>query len=545
VALLLVDLAALPAETPSTAPPPLTFVDIAQAAGLRWPITAINKGPRYLVETMGGGGGFLDYDGDGLLDVYLVAYTELPQGSPPAAPHDILYRNNGDGTFTDVTARAGIDHRMAGMGLATGDFDNDGWTDFFVTGFGQSHLYRNNRNGTFTDVTGKAGVDDLRWGTSAAFFDYDGDGRLDLFVANYIDLDLKAPFPCTMIEGFPYCRIADFKGSAPTLYHNNGDGTFKDVSREAGILSHRGKGLGVVAVDFDNDGRVDVFQANDSDPNFLFRNKGDGTFEEIALGAQVAYDPQGRVRAGMGADAADVAGNGLFDFFVTNFAGETNAYYRNLGDKTFEEVTYALGLGTVSIPMSGFGARFLDFDDDGATDLMVANGHPFEIIQKVNPPYHYADPPFLFRNDGRQFRDVAALHGEALRQPYAGRGLAVGDIDNDGDPDVLLLCIGRPPLLLRNDGGNRNHWLGLRLVGHQSNRDAVGARVVVTAAGRRQEGRRLGGTSYCSASDPRLLFGLGSSPRATRVEVYWPRGRRTVIEDVAADRYLTVEEPDS
>ncbi len=541
--LLLLSRAPLPADVREGPQP--TFVDIAQSAGLRWPIAAINKGPRYLVETMGGGGGFLDYDGDGLLDVYLVAYTELPQGSPPVAPHDALYRNNGDGTFTDVTRKAGIDHHMAGMGLATGDFDNDGWTDFFVTGFRESHLYRNNGDGTFTDVTAKAGVNDLRWGVGAAFFDYDGDGRLDLFVANYIDLDLEAPFPCRLIEQLPYCRIADFKGSPPTLYRNNGDGTFKDVTRETGLLEHRGKGMGVVAVDYDNDGRIDVFQANDSDPNFLFRNRGDGTFAEVALTAQVAYDPQGRVRAGMGVDAADLQGRGLFDLFVTNFTGETNAYFRNLGDRTFEEVTYALGLGTVSLPVSGFGARFLDYDNDGLADLVVANGHPFEIIDKVNPPYHYAEPPFLFRNDGSQFTEVAALHGEALRQARSGRGLAVGDIDNDGAPDILLLSIGRPPALLRNDGGNRNHWLGFRLIGHRSNRDAVGARVLVTAGGRRQEGRRLGGTSYGSASDPRLLFGLGAARSAERVEVVWPSGRRTLREDVIADQYLTVEEPDS
>jgi hypothetical protein len=542
-AMLMLSRAPLPAAVSEGSRP--TFVDIAPSAGLRWAIATINKGPRYLVETMGGGGGLLDYDGDGLLDVYLVAYTELPQGSPSVAPRDALYRNNGDGTFTDVTAKAGIGHHMAGMGLATGDFDNDGWTDFYVTGFRESHLYRNEGDGTFTDVTAKAGVGNSGWGVGAAFLDYDGDGRLDLFVANYIDLDLAAPFPCSMIEQLPYCRIADFKGSPPTLYRNHGDGTFKDVTREAGLLEHRGKGMGVVAVDYDNDGRVDVFQANDSDPNFLFKNRGDGSFAEVALTAQVAYDPQGRVRAGMGVDAADLQGKGLFDLFVTNFTGETNAYFRNLGDQTFEEVTYALGLGTVSLPVSGFGARFLDFDNDGLTDLVVANGHPFEIIDKVNPPYRYADPPFLFHNDGTRFTETAALRGEALREARSGRGLAVGDVDNDGDPDILLLSIGRPPMLLRNDGGNRSHWLGLRLVGRKSNRDAVGARVIVTAGGRRQEGRRLGGTSYASASDPRLLFGLGAATRIERIEIIWPSGRRTLREDVSADRYLTVEEPDS
>jgi hypothetical protein len=247
----------------------------------------------------------------------------------------------------------------------------------------------------------------------------------------------------------------------------------------------------------------------------------------------------------MGVDAADLQGKGLFDLFVTNFTGETNAYFRNLGDQTFEEVTYALGLGTVSLPVSGFGARFLDFDNDGLADLVVANGHPFEIIDKVNPPYRYADPPFLFHNDGTRFTETAALRGEALREARSGRGLAVGDVDNDGDPDILLLSIGRPPMLLRNDGGNRSHWLGLRLVGRKSNRDAVGARVIVTAGGRRQEGRRLGGTSYASASDPRLLFGLGAATRIERIEIIWPSGRRTLREDVSADRYLTVEEPDS
>ena len=494
-----------------------------------------------MIETMGGGGGFIDYNGDGLLDIYLVCYSQTPQPEGPSNLKDILYRNNGNGTFTDVTERAGIANSMLGMGLAVGDYDNDGWPDLYVTGYGASKLYHNNGKGTFTDVTGKAGVNNTRWGTSAAFFDYDNDGYLDLFVCNYLTYDEKN-LPCTVYEGKPYCLIKNFKGSASKLFHNNGDGTFADVSEKAGIANPKGKGLGVIALDYDNDGRMDIFQANDAAANFLYHNNGDGTFSETALASSVAFDPNGNARGGMGVDAEDLDGDGYLELFVANFSGETNALFHNDKDGVFTEVTNKVGLGAISMPLSGFGSRFFDYDNDGLVDLFVHNGHPFEPINKIFPETTYRERPFLFENTGKAFRDVAAEHGTPLTKFYAGRGLAAGDLDNDGDSDVLLMNVGEPPVLLRNDGGNNNHWLGIKLIGTKSNRDGVGAKVTVTAGALRRIKQRLGGTSYCSASDPRLLFGLGANTKINEVEVRWPSGQLTIIKNVQANQYLTIKE---
>jgi hypothetical protein len=520
----------------------IEFVDVTNQAGIRWGFRQLAPGVRYLIETMGGGSGFLDYNNDGLLDIYLVCYSQTPQGDPKTKLKDALYRNNGDGTFTDVTEAAGINNSMLGTGMASADFDNDGWADIYVTGFGASKLYRNNRDGTFADVTDKAGVNNKLWGASAAFGDYDADGFLDLFVCNYLNFDPDGKVPCDFFEGRPYCYLSKFKGSPPVLYHNNRDGTFTDVSAKAGISGHRGKGLGVVAFDYNDDGRMDIFQANDSDPNFLFRNNGDGTFTEVAFEAECALDPNGEVRGGMGVDAEDLDGDGHQDLFVTNFSQQTNAFWHNNGDGTFNETTYQLNLARVSIPMSGFGTRFLDYNNDGLADIFVLNGHPFEPIQKVFPGTTYAEPPFLFENTGKEFREVAAERGAPLKKSYLGRGLAVGDYDNDGDPDLLLMNAGEPPVLLRNDGGNRNNWLGLKLVGAKSNRDAVGAKVTIKVGSARRTKQLLGGTSYCSSSDQRLLFGLGGAQKIDEVEVRWPSGAVTTLKDVAPGRYLTVKE---
>ena len=520
---------------------PIQFVDITAAAGIKWNLKALAPGARYLIETMGGGGGFIDYNGDGLLDIYLICYSQTPQPAGASKLKDVLYRNNGDGTFTDVTESAGIANSMLGMGLAVGDYNNDGWPDLYITGYGASKLYRNSGKGTFTDVTGQAGVNNSLWGTSAAFFDYDNDGYLDLFVCNYLTYDEKN-LPCTFYEGKPYCLIQNFKGSASRLFHNNGDGTFADVSEKARIANPKGKGLGVVALDYDNDGRLDIFQANDAAANFLYHNNGDGTFSEVALEAGVAFDPDGNARGGMGVDAEDLDGDGYLEIFVANFSGQTNALFHNDKGGVFTEITNKLGLGTISIPLSGFGSRFFDYNNDGLVDLFVHNGHPFEPINKIFPETTYTEPPFLFENTGKGFRDVAAEHGTPLKKFYAGRGLAVGDFDNDGDSDLLLMNVGEPPVLLRNDGGNGNHWLGINLVGTKSNRDAVGAKVTVTAGGRRRSKRRLGGTSYCSASDARLLFGLGASAKIDEVEVRWPSGQISTLKNVRANQYLTIKE---
>lgn len=522
---------------------PVEFVDVTAQAGVRWGARQLAPGVRYLIETMGGGGGFLDYDGDGDLDIYLVNYTQTPQPDTKTKLRDALYRNNGDGTFTDVTDAAGVAAEgLLGMGMASADYDNDGRPDVYVTGYGASRLYHNNGDGTFRDVTARASVNNKLWGAGALFFDYDADGWLDLFVCNYLNFDPAGKVACDFFEGRPYCYLSRFKGSPSVLYRNNRDGTFTDVSAKAGIAAHAAKGLGLVAFDYNNDGRADIFQANDSDPNFLFRNNGDGTFSEVALEAEVAFDPNGVVRGGMGVDAEDLDGDGWQDIFVTNFSQQTNAFWHNNGDGTFEETTYALGLGKVSLPVSGFGTRFFDYDNDGLTDIFVLNGHPFEPIQKIFAETTYAEPPFLFENTGRGFREVAAEHGAALKKSYLGRGLAVGDFDNDGDSDLLLMNAGEPPVLLKNEGGNRNRWLGVKLTGVKSSRDGVGAKVTLKIGSSRKSKQLLGGASYFAASDQRLLFGLGGASKVDEVEVRWPSGALTTLKDVAVNRYINVKE---
>jgi predicted nucleotidyltransferase len=521
------------------------FVDVTEQAGLRWGIERVARREWNLVETMGGGGGFVDADGDGLMDIYFVSYSLEPQDAGGRVVGDALYRNNGDGTFTDVTATAGVrGGDMRGMGLASGDYDNDGDADLYISAFRGARLYRND-GGRFTDVTKLAGITGDRWGTSAAFFDSDGDGDLELFVCNYLDFDprdRRAGFPCQMIDQTPFCSIDKFRGAPSTLYRNNGDGTFTDVSTTAGVAAHTGKGLGVVTADFDGDGAPDIFQANDTAPNFLFRNLGKGTFEEVGLEANVAFDPSGRALGAMGVDVDDVNGDGRLDVFVTNFTAQSNSLFRNESKGLFRDIAGELDLARISVPMSGFGARFFDYDNDGEVDLFVANGHPFEPVAKVWPGITWAEPAFLFQKAGNRYREVSRERGEAFRRAFSGRGVATGDYDNDGDVDLLLLCVGQPPRLFRNDGGNGRSWLGVRLVGTRSNRDAVGARVVVSAGGRTATRTIAGGTSYCSASDRRIVFGLGDLARVDRVEVMWPSGTTDRLEGIEARQYVTIRE---
>jgi hypothetical protein len=518
------------------------FVDITGSAGIKWGFRTLAPGAKYLIETMGGGGGFIDYNGDGFLDIYLVCYSQTPQADRKVKLNDALYRNNRDGTFTDVTESAGISNSMLGMGLTVGDYNNDDWPDMYITGYGASKLYLNNRKGFFTDVTVRAGVGNKEWGTSASFFDYDNDGYLDLYVCNYLSFNPDGQVACDFFEGRPYCYLSRFKGSPSALYHNNRDGTFTDVSRAAGIAQHFGKGLGVITFDYNNDGKVDIFQANDGTPNFLFRNNGDRTFSEVALEAECALDPNAEARGGMGVDAEDLDADGFQDIFVTNFSQQTNAYWHNNGDGTFDETTNELGLGKISYVMSGFGTRFFDYNNDGLVDLFVLNGHPFEPINKVFPETTYAEPPFLFENSGKGFREVAGEHGAPLKRSYPGRGLAIGDIDNDGDSDLLLMNAGEPPVLLRNDGGNKNHWLGIKLTGMKSNHDGTGAKLTISAGGRQRFKQLLGGTSYCSASDRRVLFGMGRTDKVDAVTVLWPNGQSTTVKDVPVDTYITIRE---
>jgi len=535
-----VALALTAASSPLDAPP--AFVDATEAAGIRWEIRELSQGPWNLVETMGGGGGFVDYDGDGWLDVYLVSYSTRPQGGRVAG--DALYRNNQDGTFTDVTGKVGITGARYGMGLAVADYDNDGWSDLYLSAFGSGVLYHNRGNGTFEDVTAKAGVANRLWGCGTTFLDYDRDGLADLFVANYLEFDPEQPgrSPCDTIDGYPFCTIAKFKGQPSLLFRNRGDGAFENASAAAGIGGLEGKGMGVVATDVDDDGLVDLFQANDSAPNFLFKNLGGGRFRDVALDAGVAFDASGRTTGAMAVDAEDVDADGRLDLLVTNFNHQGTLLHRNGGAMSFNERGAAAGLSAATFKVSSFGARFLDYDNDGDPDLFIAAGHPFAPVSKVWPEVHFADPPFLFENEAGRFRDVAPERGEALRRAHSGRGVAVADYDNDGDPDVLLLAAGERPLLLRNDGGNRRHWLGVRLVGTKSGKDAIGARVTVTAAGRTITRARVGGASYLTASDPRLLFGLGDAARVDSVEVRWPSGQIDRQTGLAADRYVTITE---
>ncbi|MCS6886165.1 MAG: CRTAC1 family protein [Acidobacteriota bacterium] len=520
------------------------FVDVTESAGIKWRHDNAASSEKYLIETMTGGGAMFDYDGDGWLDIYLVNGGETPAYKPLQPIRNALYRNKGDGTFTDVTDRAGV----AGLpgrvynGVAVGDYDNDGWPDIYLTAFGENTLYRNNGNGTFSDVTKKAGVGLSLWSTSAAFFDYDRDGWLDLFVCNYVEWDYDKNVYCGAPKLRSYCHPDTFKGLYQTLYRNNGDGTFVDVSRKAGIAVELGKGLGVVTADFNDDGWDDIYVANDAVRNLLFKNKGDGTFEEIALIAECAYGLNGKPQSGMGVDFGDLDGDGLGELFVTNIDNEPNNVWRNNGDETFSDVTVQVGLGDVAMPYSGFGTRMADFDNDGDLDLFVLNGHPLDNIHLFRDKVRWDEEPFLFDNDGRgKFSNVSSLAGAPLMRRYAGRALAVGDYDNDGDLDLLFVNNGQPPVLLRNDGGNANSWIGLKLRGSRSARDAVGARVKLVCEDRVIVRTKVGGSSYQSAHDPRLLIGIGKS-KVKYVEIRWPSGSVERLDVVPTGKYIEVQE---
>lgn len=526
------------------AEPALRFSDVTEAARLTWGIRKAATRGWNLVETMGGGGGFVDVDGDGWLDVYLVSYSLEPQPGTGKPVGDALFRNNHDGTFTDITATAGISGLRRGMGLAVADYDGDGRQDVYVSGYETSVLYHNEGGGRLREVTDRAGVRGKLWGCSASFLDYDRDGMPDLFVSNYLEFDADKPgnYPCRMYDEYPFCAILKFAGQPSNLFRNRGDGTFEDASAAAGLAALPGKGMAVVAADLDDDGWVDVFQTNDSAPNFLFKNGGDGRFREVGLEAEVAFDPSGRVTGAMGTDAEDVDGDGRLDLLVTNFNHYGTFLHVNSGGMRFTDRGSVLGLSAPTFNVSVYGARFLDVDNDGYVDLFLASGHPFVPVSKVWPGVNYRDPPFLFRGDGRKFTNVAAEAGEALRRPYAGRGVAVGDFDNDGDPDVLMLGMEEPPRLLRNDSPRGAHWVGLQLEGTRSGRDAIGARVTLTAGGRARTRARVGGGSYLTASDPRLLFGLGETERIDALEVRWPSGLVERFPPPALDRYATLRE---
>ena len=525
----------------------ITFTDMTRAAGIDFKHDNAATANKYLIETMGAGCGWIDYDQNGLLDLYLVnsAPTKIYKPSHPL--RGALYRNNGDGTFTDVTAKAGVGAEgLFGMGIAVGDYDNDGFPDLFLCGYDRSILYHNNGDGTFTDVTKQAGVEHLgRWASSAAWFDSNNDGHLDLVIANYVDWSPERNFWCG--DRGPgmrsYCHPDVYHGQPPTLYRNNGNGTFTDVSKESGLAARPANGLGVVTFDYDNDGWQDIFIANDSMPNSLFHNNRDGTFTELAYLAGVAVSNDGLPEAGMGTDAADTTGSGRLDIAVTHLDTQLARVYRNLGKEGFEDQTLRSKIGYATFHMSGFGLRFMDYDNDGARDLFMANGHVLDNIERYHAESHYAEPKLMFRNLGNgTFENVSNQLGPDFAADRVSRGAAIADYDNDGDLDILVSNNGAVPQLLRNDGGNANHWLELSLIGTRSNRDGVGARVKLVAGDLLLYDQRKGGMSYQSAQDPRLHFGLGQRSKVDSLEIVWPSGEVTKLSNLKADQILAVKE---
>lgn len=526
---------------------PVKFVDVTQEAGITFRHVNAASPQKYLIETMGSGCGWIDYDQNGLFDLYLVNGAATKAFQPQTLVRSTLYRNNGDGTFTDVTDKAGVGAEgLFGMGVAVGDFDNDGYPDLFVLGYGRCILYHNNGDGTFTDVTARAGVGNTgRWGSSAAWFDYDRDGKLDLIIANYVAWSPEKNFWCgDHAPGMrSYCHPDDFDAVPPTLFHNNGDGTFTDVSKVSGIGLKPANGLGVVTFDYDGDGWQDVFIANDSLPNLLFHNNHDGTFTETAYLAGVAVSMDGQPEAGMGVDAGDTTGSGRLDLVVTHLDSQLARLYRNTGDGIFDDFTLRSRIGYATYHMSEFGTRFMDYDNDGSLDLFMACGHVLDNVLRYKSEVFYPEPKLLFRNTGLGiFENVSAQLGPDFVVPKVSRGVAVGDFDNDGDLDILVSNNGQAPQLLRNDGGNANHWLEIFLTGTKSNRDAVGTRVKVMAGDLVLHDERKGGMSYQSAQDPRLHFGLGSRTIVDAIELNWPSGERTRLEHLRCDQIISIQE---
>jgi hypothetical protein len=531
-----------PVLTPRASP--LEFADVTAKSKITFVHSSGASPEKRMVETFGSGVAWIDYDDDGFPDLYFV------NGAPGAA--NALYHNDHDGTFTDVTAKAGVAGEGAGAaayktGVAVGDYDNNGTLDLYVTALGRNTLYRNNGDGTFTDVTAAAGVggQPTEWSTSAGFFDYDGDGRLDLFVDHYLDYRLdQNPYCGQKKDGYRmYCHPSIFDGTADRLYHNDGDGTFTDVSQQAGIANPAGKGLGVTFCDVDRDGHPDVYVANDTVRNFLYRNKGDGTFEDVAYGAGVGFDINGKPQAGMGVDCGDVDGNGLPDLFVTNFSEELNTLYMNRGKGLFEDVSSKAGLGSGYIPL-GFGTKFFDADNDGDLDIYVTNGHVIDNVKLYQPNLSYAEKDLLYENvGGGQFRDVTAAAGPALQAERVGRGLAVADFDNDGSLDVVISSLGQRPFLLRNVTAAKNNWLMIRAKGQKSNSFGLGATVTITTSEGQQVREISNVASYLSSNDVRLHVGLGKATIVQRLEIRWPSGVTQVLENVKVNQVLVVEEP--
>jgi len=530
---------------------PGRFVDATEKLGIHFQQQSSPTRKKYLLETMGSGVAVFDYDNDGRLDIFFANGARLDD---PTAKGTIakkedpkfwnrLYHQKSDGTFEDVTEKAGLDGIWYSTGVAVGDYDNDGYEDLFVAGYGHSTLYHNNGDGTFTDVTASAGVGGSGWMTSAAWVDYDNDGRLDLVVARYMQWDFDDIYCGHREEGFrSYCHPDLFKPESLLLFHNDGKGKFSEVSHQAGIAKS-GKGLGLAIADYDNDGWMDIILANDSIPEYLFHNKGNGTFEEVGLPSGAALDGNGTAFAGMGVDFEDYNNDGWPDIVITDLANQRYALYTNLKDGTFDYSTPVSGLGAISLLHSGWGVRFLDYDNDGWKDLLIVQSHVMDTIQTNEPNLHYREAPLLLHNEqGKKFVDVSSGSGDVFHQQWAARGLAIGDLNNDGRMDAVVSSVNGPAWVLLNETQSPNHWITLNLVGTKSNRDGIGAQVRISTTAGDQFATVTTSSSYQSSSDKRLHFGLGSSDTVREIEIRWPSGIRQTLKDVKGDRIVAIKE---
>jgi len=525
------------------------FTEVTDAAGITWKHFSGESPDRFLIEASSGGVAFMDYDADGRLDIFLVNGGETPKGKSSVPVRNALYRNLGNGKFEDVAAKAGVDRlTFYGMGAAVADYDNDGYPDLYVTGSPRAALFHNQGDGTFVDVTEQAGVkNDGRWSASAAWFDYDRDGYLDLLVSNYTQLSLENPKVCEFNGMRTYCDQKIYQGMPLTLYHNNGDGTFTDVSHSSGVDQFIGRGLGAVALDLDDDGWPDLFVARDASPNLLLINKHDGTFVDRGDEAEISLDENGVAKAGMGVDAGDVLGNGHPAFVVTNFNDEFHSLFVSPGEFPFEDWTRRSHLAALTKSYVGWGVKFLDYDNDGNLDLLIVNGHLNQVFDMVGGDVKYKEPPLLLRNNGQAvFEDMQAEAGSAFKKGYNGRGLAVGDFDNDGATDIIFTALDQRPVLLHNNVGASNSWMGFLLVGTKSNRDAIGAKLTLRSADRKLVRWITGGSSYLSSHDKRIIFGLGPQPSAAlSLEIRWPSGQTQSVSGLELNRYHVIREPAS
>ena len=520
------------------------FMEVpSSASGITWKHSAGHSQQKYLPETTGAGCAFLDYDNDGWMDIYLVNSGKCDFFNPDPPLRNALYRNNRDGSFTDVTEKAGVAAGGYGQGVAVGDYDGDGFPDLYVTQYGRSILYHNNGDGTFTDVTEKAGVAAPGWSSSALWFDYDNDGRLDLFVCRFVDFDKAKNLPCEADNRPGYCIPRLYKPTASWLFHNNGDGTFTDVSKSSGIGNYLGKAWGAVATDINNDGRMDLFVANDTVANFLFVNRG-GKFDEIGAPAGIAYSEAGRPRSGMGVDSADVNQDGWMDLFVANIDHEMYSLYQNNHDETFDDKAGTTGIAKSTRLMSGWGLKFFDYDNDGNLDLLLCNGNPDDLIQVYHKDVSYEEPMILFHGTGDGFHDMSDQSGPIFAKSISARGMAIGDFNNDGAVDVLVSVNDGSPILLKNDIGAQNHWLGISLRGKKANPDAVGARISYQAGDLKRRHMKVGGGSFLSSHDPRMVLGLGQRTKIDWLEVKWPQpsGVTERFTNLPIDRYITIVE---